>query len=1415
MKNFYSIAILVGMLLSAQLSFAQIVPPYSEDFEANDGGWVTNGSFSSWEYGIPAGPYMNSSAPCDGGQNAWVTNLTGDYNDDELSYLESPQFDFTSLTADPTIVFQHAYQTEGCCDEGWVEVSIDGGTTWTKIGISGTGQNWFNDAGNDWWDGNSAAGSGNWQTASNVLAGTAGEADVRIRFVFRSDGSVTDAGFGVDNIAVSETFDNAGVTAFLSPLGACGLTATEVIEVTVTNSGSSMINTIDLCYTINAGAPVCETAVIAIAPGASVNYSFTATADLSVAGSYNVDVYSNLTGDAYACDDTIMTVVESQALVSVFPYFEDFESGSGGWLSSGTSNSWQLGVPSGTYINGSNPCGSGTNAWVTNLFGTYNNDELSYVESPCLDFSGLTSDPFLIFDHIYQTEGCCDEGWVEFSTDLGVSWNKLGTSGAGQNWYNDAGNDWWDGSSIAGAGNWQTAVQTMTGLAGQANVKLRFVFQSDGSAVEDGFGFDNILITDNFSNAAPTALVTPISGCGLTTTEVIEVVISNSGFTTINSIDICYTVNAGAPVCETAVVTILPGGTTNYTFTATTDLSVGGSYDIEIYTSLTGDSFNCDDTMNITVISQATISSFPYSEDFESGSGGWLSSGTSSTWALGTPAGTYINGVSQCATGTNAWVTNLTADYNDDELSYVESPCLDFSGLTSDPLLVFDHIYETEGCCDEGWVEFSIDGGATWNKLGASGAGQNWYNDAGNDWWDGSSAGGAGVWQSAIQTMTGLAGQGSVKLRFVFQSDGSATEDGFGFDNILITENYVNASPTAVVSPISGCGLTATETVEVVISNSGSATINSIDICYTINAGTPVCETAAITILPGGTTNYSFTATVDLSLAGSYDIVVYTALTGDSFNCDDTMNVMVVSQPTISSFPYFEGFESGSGGWTSSGTFSTWALGTPTGTYISSTDACDGAANAWVTNLTGAYNNDELSYVESPCFDFSSMISDPILSFDHIYETEGCCDEGWLEYSIDGGITWIKLGTSGTGQNWFNDAGNDWWDGSSTGGSGNWQVAYNTLTGLAGQSQVKLRFGFQSDGSATEDGFGFDNILIESSMVHVQADSIGYNTACVYSNTEVITAHLFNNGPTTLTSLDVCYTVNAGAPVCETITASILPGAVFSYNFTGLADLSAQGNYDIVVYVNDATDINMCDDTTLTTIIHPATVNLVDSVLCTGDSLLINSSMPNSTYVWNTTETTIGIYVNTTGQYYVTVTDNATGCVSSDTIVVTETDIVLSATFVEEISGSDGSVDLTVSNGTSPYAYNWSNGATTEDLTGIAGGAYNVIVTDSNGCMDSTTVVVSSQVGIEENSFSTLFEVYPNPAQSEIFIKPIFGLSSETLGEIRDAAGKLVMQFNLTGKNQIVIDLTNLESGVYFISVFVEDGIASTKLIKN
>src|SRR6478609_7915209 len=121
-----------------------------------------------------------------------------------------------------------------------------------------------------------------------------------------------------------------------------------------------------------------------------------------------------------------------------------------------------------------------------------------------------------------------------------------------------------------------------------------------------------------------------------------------------------------------------------------------------------------------------TISTYPYLENFDGAAPtGWTSGGINPSWAVGTPAKAVIN---SAASGTKAWVTSLTGQYNASENSYVVGPCFNFSGKP-DPDFEMKAWWNSEFSWDGAVLQSSIDGGATWQKVGAFGDPNNWYTD--------------------------------------------------------------------------------------------------------------------------------------------------------------------------------------------------------------------------------------------------------------------------------------------------------------------------------------------------------------------------------------------------------------------------------------------------------------------------------------------------------------------------------------------------------------------------------------------------------------------------------------------------------------------------------------------------------------
>ena len=96
-----------------------------------------------------------------------------------------------------------------------------------------------------------------------------------------------------------------------------------------------------------------------------------------------------------------------------------------------------------------------------------------------------------------------------------------------------------------------------------------------------------------------------------------------------------------------------------------------------------------------------------------------------------------------------------------------------------------------------------------------------------------------------------------------------------------------DAGIIAFVTPIDG-DLSSTETVEVVVRNFGTVTQSNIEVSFTLDDGTPVTEVVAGPIAPASNINYTFTATVDMSVDGqTYNLCARTNLSGDEIPDND------------------------------------------------------------------------------------------------------------------------------------------------------------------------------------------------------------------------------------------------------------------------------------------------------------------------------------------------------------------------------------------------------------------------------------------------------------------------------------------------------------------------------------------------
>jgi len=194
-------------------------------------------------------------------------------------------------------------------------------------------------------------------------------------------------------------------------------------------------------------------------------------------------------------------------------------------------------------------------------------------------------------------------------------------------------------------------------------------------------------------------------------------------------------------------------------------------------------------------------------------------------------------------------------------------------------------------------------------------------------------------------------------------------------------------------------------------------------------------------------------------------------------------------------------------------------------------------------------------------------------------------------------------------------------------------------------------------------------------------------------------------------------------------TYSWLPFPNTGTSVTGLNS----GTYNLTV-----TDDNGCTQS------EPYTINqepdwsvtlTPTSVSCNGgaDGEITSSGVvggtPPYTFLWapdgQVTENISGLDA---GAYTLTVTDDIGCTFTPPAVQITQPSpisITETHTNVTCDGLNNGAINISVSGGTAPFTYSWSNGAITQDLTGLAAGFYLVTVTDDNGCTASLPVTIT------------------------------------------------------------------------------------------
>lgn len=1006
---------------------------------------------------------------------------------------------------------------------------------------------------------------------------------------------------------------------------------------TIINNGGTAVTASGVVYSTTTnpmiGAPgvVDSTSNPVVTSG---NYSVTA-GGLTPGTWYYYSFYAvNAAGTSYGPVDSF----ETPPLVSSIPYLQNFDvAGNTGWYSEATGgvNNWELGTPAKPYITGP---ASSPNSWVTRVTGDYSDGHNAAVVSVQFDFSSLTLDPLLKFSHTFITESCCDGAVVEISIN-GGAWTTLdNTIGSAGNfntpnslgWYN--GNVWpvgsncWRGMSTdydSNVGGWITSRTVLTGAAGQSNVRIRFRFASDGSSVRDGWAIDDIEI---YPPSAPTVL-TSITSYMNSANGWLNGMIDDNGGLQVTSSGVVYSTSpnpviGGMGVADSTTNPVVKEGkfglfvsgltpSTIYYYRAYATNPVGTGYGADSI-------FVTDPSPSVPLMQNDFAQNIGYASVTLGGTA--LSDGGDPITATGLIYSTSNNPLLGGPGVIDSPNTNMNLPYKFDILGLTPSTWYyyrvygvnsvgtgygEIDSFLTDPTII------TTGTSS---LVTSAQAKLSGNIRNIFSAGDNGTITQSGILLSTSPnpvIGGMGVTDSLTNP---LVNNGDFEIMFHGLSAGtmyyfrayatSSMGTYYGVDSSFITN--ASALPPDILTGRIGNVAAYTATVGGEILTDGGDPIISSGVVYSTSptptiGGMGVVDSTTNPLVTNGIYTFSIAG---LTSSTTYYVRAYAInAQGTSYGLEDVFKTDTV----ITTLPYAENYDvTVETGWEaeSTGGNNDWELGSPSKANITGPLS---APNSWVTRIFGDYSDDHDAALISPQFDFSTITHDPIVRFSHQFLTEGCCDGGVLEISINGGA-WVNVNNvPGSGANfntptnksWYNGnlgrlGGNCWLNSSydySSNASG-WIQSEAILTGAAGQSDVRIRFRFATDPSVTEEGWAIDNVTIVEPVTATILTGTSFN---ITQASATLFGDISSNGGSPVTASGVVIGTAAnpsvGDPgVIDSATNPVVTEGPFSVAVSGL-NLSTTYHYR--AYAVNAIGTSYGPDSTFTTFASAVTPYLV------------------------------------------------------------------------------------------------------------------------------------------------------------------------------------------------------------------------------
>lgn len=309
------------------------------------------------------------------------------------------------------------------------------------------------------------------------------------------------------------------------------------------------------------------------------------------------------------------------------------------------------------------------------------------------------------------------------------------------------------------------------------------------------------------------------------------------------------------------------------------------------------------------------------------------------------------------------------------------------------------------------------------------------------------------------------------------------------------------------------------------------------------------------------------------------------------------------------------------------------------------------------------------------------------------------------------------------------------------------------------------------------------------------------------------------------TGIEPVNPLNTNYNLCEDSIVylnALNPRMTYLWNTSATTDtisVRTAGNYSVTIKSRDN-----CENTfnTLLTMRPLPITNLLDEVsICIGDTAVLDATATNgNSYLWSNGSTSSQISVRDSGNYKVSIRSDY-GCLIKDSAQVSyrPNPTIEGYTYIPRFYQELKIVDFAPINPQNVTQFHWdfgdgnTSGLRNPTHTYDTLGEYLVTLTLSNNCNEThysqTIRIAQGNTGINNNPFSKLLDIYPNPSKGNIYI------NNQTSKRI-----KSIIIYNSLGQiihtkhgDTNALEINNHPKGHYILNIILENDESVRKQI--